>query len=335
MEKRYQVFVSSTFVDLQSERNVVRSAILDLGHFPAGMEMFPATDTSQLDYIFRVIDQSDYYVLVIGGRYGSIDEQGVSFTEREYDYAVETGRTVLAFVHAKPDEIPAKYVELAGPAKEKLEQFTQKVSTGRLVKLWNDAADLQSGAIIALTHAFRDSPQIGWVRGDRVPEKSTLEDLAILRQTNLELEQKLSRFSDTVKAPPPDAAGLLDTVTLPVRYKPYEGASPRSSNWTVSYLEILKIIGDKFMLGYASEAAVVELERRFKKQNDHHYVDIDNDTVKDVLLQLHVIGMLSMTQGKSTEGRFFTFYSLTPEGRKTYVESKYVRKPPIIADKRG
>jgi hypothetical protein len=37
--------------------------------------------------------------LIVGGRYGSVDETGISFTEREYDYAYEKGLHILAFVH--------------------------------------------------------------------------------------------------------------------------------------------------------------------------------------------------------------------------------------------
>jgi Domain of unknown function (DUF4062) len=76
MERRYQVFVSSTFVDLQIERQATMQALLSLDHFPAGMELFPASDDDQWALIKGVIDDSDYYVLVIGGRYGSTTDKG-------------------------------------------------------------------------------------------------------------------------------------------------------------------------------------------------------------------------------------------------------------------
>lgn len=44
MDKRYQVFISSTFRDLQQERQAVLRAVLELDHMPAGMELFPAGD---------------------------------------------------------------------------------------------------------------------------------------------------------------------------------------------------------------------------------------------------------------------------------------------------
>jgi len=82
MEKKYQIFISSTFKDLVEERQSVMRAILDMGHIPSGMEYFSASPLEQFKYISKVIDQCDYYVLIIGGRYGSTDVDGISFTEK-------------------------------------------------------------------------------------------------------------------------------------------------------------------------------------------------------------------------------------------------------------
>jgi hypothetical protein len=80
--------------------------ILDLDHIPSGMELFPAADEDQFEYIKQVIAECDYYVLIIGARYGAVNEEGISYTEREYDYAVESGKNVIALVHGAVDQIP-------------------------------------------------------------------------------------------------------------------------------------------------------------------------------------------------------------------------------------
>src|SRR5262245_66397627 len=84
MEKRYQVFVSSTYADLKEERQRVLQALMELDCIPAGMELFPAADQEQFEFIKRVIDDCDYYLLIVGGRYGSVTPQGISYTEQEY-----------------------------------------------------------------------------------------------------------------------------------------------------------------------------------------------------------------------------------------------------------
>src|SRR5258708_30985148 len=112
MDKRYQVFVSSTYGDLRDERQEVMQALLELDCIPAGMELFPAADEDQWSLIKRVIDDCDYYLVIVGGRYGTVDAEGISYTEKEYDYAVAQNIPVLGFVHAEPGKIPASNTEL-------------------------------------------------------------------------------------------------------------------------------------------------------------------------------------------------------------------------------
>ena len=92
MDKRYQVFVSSTYEDLNAERQEVMQALLELDCMPAGMELFPAANDDQWTLIKRVIDDCDYYIVIIGGRYGSIGPEGISYTQMEYAYAVSQAR---------------------------------------------------------------------------------------------------------------------------------------------------------------------------------------------------------------------------------------------------
>ncbi|MDU0369565.1 DUF4062 domain-containing protein [Hymenobacter endophyticus] len=111
MDKRYQVFVSSTFADLQDERKKVQQAIMELDCIPAGMELFPAIDEEQFEFIKKIIDDSDYYLLIIGGRYGTLSETGVSYTEMEYHYAISKGIKVIAFLHKDPESLPVSRSE--------------------------------------------------------------------------------------------------------------------------------------------------------------------------------------------------------------------------------
>src|SRR5215471_2014903 len=99
IRKRLQVFVSSTFEDLREERQAAVEAILSAGHIPAGMELFAAGDESQMEVIKQWIDESDVYLLILAGRYGSIDEKsGKSYTQLEYEYAVAKGKQLFACV---------------------------------------------------------------------------------------------------------------------------------------------------------------------------------------------------------------------------------------------
>ncbi len=98
MNKKLQVFISSTYTDLIEERQAAVEAILDAGHIPAGMELFKA-GKSQMKTIQKWIDESDVYMLILGGRYGSIEEDsGLSYTELEYKYALSKNMPVFAII---------------------------------------------------------------------------------------------------------------------------------------------------------------------------------------------------------------------------------------------
>ena len=96
-DKKYQVFISSTYEDLKSERKAVEETIIRAGDIPVGMEAFPAVDSEQFEFIKTVIRSCDYYVLIIAGRYGSLADDGLSYTEKEFRYAVECGISCTSF----------------------------------------------------------------------------------------------------------------------------------------------------------------------------------------------------------------------------------------------
>mgnify|MGYP000509063210 CR=1 FL=1 len=97
MKKKYQVFISSTYEDLKEERAAVTQCLLNNNCIPVGMEQFPASNMSQMEYIKKMLDDCDYYILIIGGRYGSLDDDGIGYTEKEYNYAIQKGIPVMAF----------------------------------------------------------------------------------------------------------------------------------------------------------------------------------------------------------------------------------------------
>jgi hypothetical protein len=125
IDKRYQVFVSSTYEDLREERTEVMQALLELDCMPSGMELFPAANDDQWTLIRRVIDDCDYYLVIIGGRYGSTGPDGKSYTQMEYEYAVSKGKPVIAFLHSNPGLIPAGKTESNDQGKKRLSEFCE------------------------------------------------------------------------------------------------------------------------------------------------------------------------------------------------------------------
>ena len=77
--RKFSIFISSTYEDLKKERQALVGVALENNFIPVGMEQFHAAPTSQWNVITKMIDECDFYLLVIGARYGSIDEEtGIS-----------------------------------------------------------------------------------------------------------------------------------------------------------------------------------------------------------------------------------------------------------------
>jgi hypothetical protein len=169
-ERRYQVFVSSTYQDLIEERQKLMQALLELDCIPAGMELFPAASDDQWTLIKRVIDDSDYYVLVVAGRYGSVAPDGMSYTEKEYRYALEKNKPTIAFVHKDIGCLPSAKVDVE-PKLGKLKAFTDLAKT-KLIRYWDTADELGGLVSRSVFHLMQSHPSGGWVRGN--PQRQAL-----------------------------------------------------------------------------------------------------------------------------------------------------------------
>lgn len=190
MEKRYQVFVSSTYEDLKEERAAVIKCLLDNYCIPVGMEQFPASSMSQWEYIQKMMEYTDYYILITAGKYGSIDtssENRISYTEREYDYAKEKGIHILSFVLDKDADPPGSKIETDPERKLMLENFQRKVTSEKLVSFYNGVSDLQAKVATAINQAMKNSPATGWVRADNIISNSNSNQIN-RKITHLEAE---------------------------------------------------------------------------------------------------------------------------------------------------
>lgn len=165
---RYQVFVSSTYTDLVEERREVSEQLQRLRCIPAGMELFTASGRPPWDLIQSSIDDSDYVVLILAGRYGSsTGDDGLSYTEKEYDYALSRGIPILAFLHRDLGSLPSRNVDAQETSIDKREAFWGKVRDGErhTVGFWKNASDLAQQVLTAVSAAINDQSRPGWVRG--------------------------------------------------------------------------------------------------------------------------------------------------------------------------
>lgn len=360
MERRHQVFISSTFTDLVEERREVIEALLEMDAIPAGMELFAAGNTDQWTLIQQVIDQSDYYLVIVGGRYGSMTAEGLSYTEMEYDYAVAQGVPVMGFVHADPESIPKGKSEMNAETSLKLSAFREKVMR-KIVRMYATPAELGGVVSRGLIRLQRDAPRSGWVRGDLAMTPETEARIAEMRAELAELRQAVSESRAGTEGVPKIeglASGddhydfvvkitgtqLDDRITSPYNRAHYV--------WTVEYHttwnEIVHVVGPALM-DEASEREITRLlqglsVRLIDEQDELWPGDIDTATRRemddkipgDVLVQLFALGLITHGAKKRTITDHNKYWVLTPAGQDQVMRLRAIRRrlPERIAQAR-
>lgn len=165
MDKKYQVFISSTYKDLKKERIAARDAVLRTYNFPVGMEQFAASNRPQWDVIKRDIDSSDYYILIIGRCFGTeVPGETISYTQKEFEYARSIGIPILAFIKKKSAKTKSSFIETDKERIRKLNAFIADVETNRTVNYWEDENELKYCIVSSLNDAINDFPRRGWIR---------------------------------------------------------------------------------------------------------------------------------------------------------------------------
>ena len=190
-EKRYQVFVSSTFRDLEAERARVLRTLAEANYITAGMEFFPAIDEDQLNFIKTIIEDSDYYVIIVAGRYGSTAPDGISYTEKEYDYALEMSLPVIALLKEDFSSLAVEHTESDPAIRASLLRFRERLSAGRLVRYWKDETELCFRLVNSLSVTAKRFPGKGWVRGGGEDPQELLRKIVDLEEENRLIKEEI------------------------------------------------------------------------------------------------------------------------------------------------
>jgi len=354
-DKRYQGCVSSTSLDLTKERRAVVEPPLGVDAFPAGMELFPATEDDSWTLIESVIKDSDYYLLIVGGKYGSIDpDLDVSFTEREYDAAVRMGKPVMAFLHGRPDQLTVELSETDAKRRKKLKAFREKVKRSKHVKYWVSADDLAGKVARTWVQFVKRYPAVGWIRADQA---SSREQLAALAQAQRELE-KLQAELERVRTQAPAGAETLaqgeQTFELPTYchgqwWVPGRRARNEAGRWIdleVPWDRVFGFMGLRMMQEATSEQLENDLEQllqidfvttvrkafyeEVKQLAEAAEIDspkrrfagvsIADEDFQTILLQFVALGLVQRSSRNRSVKDTSNYWSLTPFGHTRLVQ---------------
>lgn len=354
-EKREQVFVSSTYIDLVEERQEVIQTLLEADCIPAGMELFPASDDDRWTLIQRVIDDCDYYVVVVGGRYGSVDpERNLSYTEMEFDYAVSRKKPVMGFLHGRPGSIAAEKVEMDSEAQERLEAFRRKVGE-RMVKYWSNPSELGGAVAKSLIQIRKTHPAEGWIRASNALTPEVERELAELRARVAELTGELAEQRRNVPAVEIEAlaqgedeyAMNVSLVYLDKKSAASGSRYPRTEwdgifevTWNDLFASIGPLMMDEATEGALDEqldglARVVVLDSTDRLPDDAHSigrVQVAADVINDVKVQFFSLGLIERSERRRAVSDSNTYWTLTAAGRDQLMRLRAIRRDGVRHD---
>ncbi len=270
MEKKYQVFLSSTYTDLVEERESIIKAVLELYHIPIGMEMFSAEDEDQWEIIRRTIEVSDYYILVLGLRYGSKTSDGISFTHKEYNYALEKKIPILAFLMNDTVALPGNKRD---NDLNDITGFRNTVLTNsKMAQFWETKDQLIKQVSISLMKQIMQKPGIGWIRGDNsVVSESLSNELSTLSKENRELREKITLFESRVEIKKPDIGLSINHPYFDEKFNSFEKViMPKELNINDIDPHLLEFISEEDIELYNSRIPdELELEQ-FNIESEKH-----------------------------------------------------------------
>lgn len=274
MNSKLQVFISSTYQDLIPERQAAVEAILRSGNIPAGMELFTAGDKSQWEVIQRWISDSDIYMIILGGRYGSIEpSSGLSYTELEYDFAVSSGKPYFAVViledalEKRSKTSGSSVLEKDNP--DKLNAFRAKVLS-KMSCFFSDHKDVKLAVLETVPQLARDYELKGWVRATEVPDTKALADeLLRLHTENKELRERLTAQAKQIDKSRSSASALEQEFSelfdlfssLKVDLKRLKQSSEEASKLPdeMGLLDLALVFKDVLMSGVTNEYGISEV----------------------------------------------------------------------------
>lgn len=334
MEKKYQFFISSTYIDLVEERKEVIQALLELDCIPVGMELFPAANEDQWTLIKELIDTCDYYLLIVGGRYGSLNSQGISYTHMEYDYAIKKGIPVIAFTPANPEEIAVGKTDKDPEKNQKLNDFLDLVQQ-KMCKSYENPKDLGSVASRSMIKLIKKHPAIGWVRANNLTSAESNIEIIELRKKVQELEEKLYKQKNFA----PQGADSLeqgeDKIELKYHYVQNAWQSMvDSEDGSIEFTwdEVFSILSP-LMVDEAPEDAlrneIVKIIREQIKEKENRRpskIEVNGTDFQTIKIQLIALGLIDKSDKKRSIKDSDVYWKLTPFGENKMMSLKARKK---------
>jgi len=349
-DKRYQVFISATYTDLKEERGVLLQTLPALSCLPSTFEAHTQSLSTMVN-IRRRIDESDYYVLLLGSRYGSLMPSGVSYTHMEYVYAATKQKPMLILMHESPELRPLELQEQNIEGKLKFSDFRKLLQRERdNIVYWRDAKDLHNVLHNAIPALIKRYPTAGWSRAKAVSSSGQIigtsnnasnsqleKECEALRKRIKELEVEKEKWLAAGVHSPETLAKGEDLFEIQYKCKAYAGGNCQDvfGKTRLSWNELLTSFGSNLLQAQTEEFMIARLNERLQKNalgeiqaeypKTHAVVDVQITPAafNAVKMQFRVLGYI---QRVSRENDLKQWWQMTAVGERALASIMSVRR---------
>ena len=261
--------------------------------------------------------------------YGSTNDEGKSYTQMEFEYALETGKPIISFLPKKPEDIPCGKSEKDPEKQQKLETFKTLVQK-KLVKYWESPEQLGSIVSRSMIKLIKDFPAEGWVRvGSAVDEKS-VKEIAKLQRENESLKEQLKTIATQAPIGTEALSQGNDQIEIKYHfnandkrgYQSYTCDNEESYSWNelFSYVApqmINECTDSAFRAGlskYIEDNNNWEDKSEFSKLKDARNFAISQESFGLIKVQFRALGLITSGEKKRSTTDKQTYWKLTPYG---------------------
>jgi hypothetical protein len=332
-DKKYQVFVSSTFTDLQDARQELMLSLLSMGMIPTGMELYPTEQNNQWSMIQQVINECDYYVVLLGGRYGTLSPIGLSYTHREYVYAATKKKPVIALLHDHPELLAADRRETTREGEVRFRDFRKLLQDkAAIFRYWSSPQDLADVVRKAMPMLVRQNPAQGWVRAGQVADLSQIREVQDLKKRIEDLEKEKHELTAGWRPPLETLARGNDVVGLQYSCNAYIKGDCKvtMAETRLTWDEVFAAVGPQMMnevpeavMREALEEAIAaralsDVQTVMPKAHAVRNIVLSTSSFNQVKIQLRALGLIRKSTARESTGQ--TWWQLTPHGDQTMTQ---------------
>lgn len=303
------------------------------------MEYFPAADDTQWDFIKKLIDESDYYIVIVAGKYGSEDEKGISYTQKEYEYAISKAIPIISFLHSNIENLMSSKTEKDKKKIAKLELFKESVKK-KLCKYWTTPQELGAVVSRSISQAKKNYPRTGWIRADSTSETSEKEVVQLYKRIE-NLEKQLNERTTFNQTKIENLADGNETIEVAIDIKSGPWNSPKIQRTKIlvswnkvayhTFPKILQSVSESiFKASISSFLKELYLSDNIEKKLDGNLtVTISNefyDTLKIQFQLLELVNYFDTEVVKENKVKPVTMVVLTEKGKEKLINLRAVLK---------